>query len=66
MVNVRSSVCRTENCGKRPLFGVTGTESAEYCSQHAPEGTVDVKNRKGITEGCGIQPSFGVAGTKAV
>ena len=38
----------------------------EYCSQHAPEGTVDVKNRKGRTEGCGKQPSFGVAGTKTV
>ena len=38
----------------------------EYCTQHAPEGTVDVKNRKGRTEGCGKQPSFGVAGTKEV
>ena len=66
MVNVRSSACRTESCGKRPLFGVTGTKTSEYCTQHAPEGRVDVKNRKGITEGCGKQPSFGVAGTKAV
>ena len=38
----------------------------EYCTHHAPEGTVDVKNRKGRTEGSGKQPSFGVAGTKAV
>ena len=38
----------------------------EFCSQHAPDGMVDVKSRKCRTEGCGKIPSFGVAGTKTV
>ena len=37
---------------------------AEYCSQHAPGGMVDVLGRKYRTEGCNKQPSFGVAGKK--
>ena len=36
----------------------------EYCSRHALDGMVAVKNRKCRTEGCGKIPSFGVAGTK--
>ena len=36
---------------------------AEYCAQHAPEGMVNVKNRKCRIEACGKLPSFGVAGT---
>ena len=38
----------------------------EYCAQHAPEGMVDVKNKKCRTEGCGTLPSFGVTGTKTM
>ena len=43
-----------------------GTKTAEYCSQHAPAGMVDVKKRKCKTEGCGKRPSFSVAGSKTV
>ena len=64
MVNVRSRKCRTEGCGKKPSYGVSGAKTAEYCAQHAPDGMIDVKNRKCGTEGCGKTPSFGVAGTK--
>ncbi|CAN0369670.1 unnamed protein product, partial [Ascophyllum nodosum] len=53
-----------EGCGKRPLFGVSGTETAEYCAQHAPDRVVNVSSRKCRTEGCDKLSSFGVAGTK--
>ena len=45
-------------------FGVTGTKTAEYCTQHAPNGMVNVKARMCRTEDCSKQPSFGVSGTK--
>ena len=48
-----------------PSFGVTGTKTAEYCAQHAPDGMVDVKSRKCRTESCEKWPSFGVEGTRA-
>ena len=45
---------------------MAGTKTAEYCSQHAPDGVVDVMKSKCKTEGCGKSPSFGVAGSKTV
>ena len=60
MVNVTSRKCRTDDCGKQPSFGVTGTKTMEYCAQHAPDGMVNVKSRKCKTKGCGKGPSFGV------
>ena len=35
MVNVNRT-CRTESCGKQP-FGVSGTKTAKYCTQYAPD-----------------------------
>ena len=64
MVNVESRKCRTEDCGKHPSFGVTGTKTAEYCAQHAPDGMVNVKSRKCKTKDCRKGQLFGVAGTK--
>ena len=64
MVDVCSSKCRTEGCGKRPSLGVAGTKTVKYCAQHAPEGMINVYNKKCRTEGCGRRPSLGVAGTK--
>ncbi|CAN0379723.1 unnamed protein product, partial [Ascophyllum nodosum] len=49
---------------KRSSFGVAGAKTGEYCATHAPEGLVDVMNRKSRIEGCGKLPSFGVSGTK--
>ena len=43
---------------------MAGTKTAEYCTQHAPDGMVNVKDRKCIVEGCSKQPSFGVVGTR--
>ena len=43
---------------------MAGAKTANYCRQHAPDGNVNVRNRKCTTEGCGEEPSFGVAGTK--
>ena len=64
MVDVKSKTCRTEGCGKQSSFGVAGTNTREYCAQHAPVGMVNVTSKKCRTEGCGKLPSFGVAGTK--
>ena len=64
MVDVCSSKCRTEGCGKRPSLGVARTKTAEYCAHHAPEGMVNVYNKKCGTEGSGKRPSLGAVGTK--
>ena len=45
---------------------MTGTKTAQYCSQHALDGMVNGRSIKCRTEGCGKQPSFGVAGTKTM
>ena len=60
----QSRKCRTNGCGKKPSFGVTGAKMPEYCVEHALDGMVNVKNRRCTTEGCRKQPSFGVAGSK--
>ncbi|CAN0316686.1 unnamed protein product [Ascophyllum nodosum] len=59
MVDVIKRKCRTEGCSKRPSFGVAGTNTAEYCAQHAPDGVVDVKRRKCKIEGCCKIPPIG-------
>ncbi|CAN0309166.1 unnamed protein product [Ascophyllum nodosum] len=64
MVNVCKMECRTEGCGERPSFGVTGTKTAQYCAQHALDGMVNVCSINCQTQGCGKRSSFGVAGTK--
>ena len=64
MVNVRNTKFKTVGCCKWPSLGVAGTKTAEYCSQHAPDGMVNFKKRKCKTEGCGKSPSFGVAGSE--
>ena len=43
---------------------MAGTKTGEYCTQHAPDGIVDVKSRKCRTRGCGRKPSFGVGNTR--
>ena len=37
IVDVNHKKCRTEVCGKIPLFGVAGMKAAEYCAQHTPD-----------------------------
>ena len=48
----------------KPSLGVAGTKTAEYCTQHAPEGMVKVYNKKCKTETCSKELSYGVATTK--
>ena len=43
---------------------MAGSNTVEYCAQHATVGMVNVKKGKGRTEGCRKGPYFGVAGTK--
>ncbi|CAN0383960.1 unnamed protein product [Ascophyllum nodosum] len=57
-------MCHTDGCGKYALFAVAGTKTVEYCTQHAPDGMVNVRSRMCSTEGCGKRAYFGVAGTK--
>ena len=45
MVGVHSEKCTIESCDKTPSFGVVGTKTVEYCTQHAPDGMIDVKGR---------------------
>ena len=56
--------CRADGCGKGPSLGVAGTKTAEYCTEHAPLGVVNVNHRECRAESCGKRASFGVAGTK--
>ncbi|CAM9758461.1 unnamed protein product, partial [Ascophyllum nodosum] len=55
--------CITEGCGKEPSFGLVGTKTAEYCTQHAPDGMDNVTSRMCRTDGCGKYVLFAVAGT---
>ena len=50
--------CLAEGCSKQPSLGVAGTKMAEYCAQHAPDGMVNVRNKRCTTEDCGKEPSF--------
>ena len=45
MTDVIHRKCRTESCGKRPLFGVVSSKTVRYCVLHAPEEGVNVKHR---------------------
>lgn len=40
------------DCSTYDSFGIAGSKKAELCSQHAREGTVNVKKRKHGHEGC--------------
>ena len=39
-------------------------KTGEYCTQHAPDGMVDVKSRRCRTRGGGRKPSFGAGNTR--
>ena len=59
-------MCELQGCGKIPSFGVAGTKMAEYCTQHAPNGMVNVMKKMCRFQGCGKIRAFGVAGTQMV
>jgi len=54
--------CNHDGCTKDPGFGVEGTGTREFCSEHKGEGMVDlrIKNSKCSHHGCTKRASFGV------
>ncbi|CAM9522436.1 unnamed protein product [Sphacelaria rigidula] len=64
MVDVVSKQCGDEGCSKKPSYGVAGSKKAEFCSQHARGGMVNVRFQTCCSEGCSKKPSYGVAGSK--
>lgn len=40
------SRCSHGDCITGPSYGVEGTKKAEYCSKHAKEGMVNVRDRR--------------------
>ncbi|CAM9556360.1 unnamed protein product, partial [Ascophyllum nodosum] len=63
MVNIYKKKCRHEGCLKIPSFGLPGSMGPKFCSPHAAEGMVDIRNRC-RHEGCTVNRSFGFAGSK--
>ena len=49
MVNVKKIICCSEGCDNGAAFGVEGTKTAEYCIQHALDGTVNVKKKNVVS-----------------
>ena len=54
-------LCLHQGCAKRASHGEPG-EKAQFCAEHAPGGTEDVKHKKCEHEGCKKMPSCGVPG----
>ncbi|CAN0479052.1 unnamed protein product, partial [Ascophyllum nodosum] len=60
MVDVKSRECKTQGCCKWPNFGVAGSRMTEYCTQHAPNGMVNLFRMKCRFGSCGKCTSLGV------
>ena len=54
-------LCRHQGCFKQASYGKPG-EKSQFCAEHAPEGTENVKHKKCEHEGCTKVPSYGVPG----
>ena len=52
--------CKDVGCGKKAYYGEPGGKRI-YCKEHAPEGYVDVKNKRCQIAGCEKHPSHGPA-----
>ena len=64
MVSVSRRRCKAEGCSKQPSLGMPGTNTLEYCAQHASDSMINVKSKACKMEGCGRRLPYGVAGTK--
>ncbi|CAM9710403.1 unnamed protein product, partial [Sphacelaria rigidula] len=64
MVDVQHKVCSTENCSKRPSFGLTGIRKAEFYLQHVEDEVIGLRDKMCSMEGCSKQPLFGLAGSR--
>jgi len=60
MIIVRSKKCVSDECPKKPSYGVAGSRKAEYCAQHALEGMVGVYLKKCVPK----LPTYGISGSR--
>ncbi|CAM9586530.1 unnamed protein product [Ectocarpus sp. 4 AP-2014] len=49
--------CGHPGCMKQPSFGTDGSKKAEFCSQHAKQGMVNLRSRRCNHPGCMKRPS---------
>ena len=57
MVDVKKKRCAHRGCAKQPPHGLDdGSKKAEYCSQHAKDGVVNVKDKiRGVHHAASIR-----------
>ena len=55
--------CIHPGCKTQPSYGPVGGKSL-YCSTHAPQGYVSIRNKKCAHIGCKLHPNFGPEGGK--
>ena len=53
--------CKYANCTTCPSFGKEG-QKREYCSEHSPDGYVDVVHKRCKHANCTTRPSIGKKG----
>ena len=53
MVDVWSKTCASDECSRKPSYGVEGSRKAEYCVQHALKGMVNVYSQIGPVKDVG-------------
>jgi hypothetical protein len=51
--------CEEDKCTAQPSYGEPGSEEYTHCSEHAPPGYEDVRNKRCAHQGCGKNRSFG-------
>lgn len=56
--------CNSRGCIKGPSFGVTGTNSARFCSSGHKDGMADVKNKEWAHFGCTTRPIYVVTSSE--
>ncbi|CBJ29797.1 EsV-1-7 [Ectocarpus siliculosus] len=56
--------CEEIGCSMRPSYGKDNSKKAEFCSQHAKQGMVNVVHKRCGHTACSTRPSYGDAGSK--
>ncbi|CAM9118878.1 unnamed protein product, partial [Ectocarpus sp. 12 AP-2014] len=56
--------CQEHGCTTRPSYGQAHSKNAQFCSQHKPQGMVDVVKKRCGHPGCTKRPSYGKDGSK--
>lgn len=66
MVNLRSKNCFREGCGQKRLYGVAGSNLAEFCTEHAVDGMVHMSRMPSCGRpGCARMGRYGVPGSSS-